>query len=363
MTLLLLIAGLVLLIVGAEALVRGASKLAGAIGISPLIIGLTVVAYGTSAPELAVSVMSSLAGQADIALGNVVGSNIFNVLFILGVSALISPLIVSQQLVWLDVPLMIGISLLMLVFGIDGQLNRFEGIILFAGAVFYTLFLIYQSRKEQKEIQNEYAQEFGVQKTTELKQWLANIGLIIIGLGLLVAGSRWLVDSAVSIAQFLNISELVIGLTIIAAGTSLPEVATSVIASIRGARDIAVGNVVGSNIFNILAVLGLSGIVAPAGITVSNAALHFDIPVMIAVAIACLPIFFTGHIIARWEGALFLGYYLAYTAYLILATTHHDSLPVFSQAMIWFVIPITALTLIVVTVRAVRSGNKSTIDI
>lgn len=329
--LLLLIAGLALLVLGAEALVRGASKIAIIAGISPLVIGLTIVAYGTSAPEMAVSVIASFAGQADISVGNVVGSNIFNVLFILGLSALLSPLIVAQQLIRLDVPIMIGVSILMLVFGLDGTIGRVDGIILFTLAVTYTIFQIYQSRSESNpEVQAEYSQEYGQQPNASdrsTKQLLINVGYILLGLVLLVLGSRWLVDSAVTIARAFGISELVIGLTIVAAGTSLPELATSVVASLKGERDIAVGNVVGSNIFNILAVLGLSGTVAPAGIAVSDAALGFDIPVMIAVAIACLPVFFTGNLIARWEGSIFMGYYIAYTVYLILASTQHDSLP------------------------------------
>jgi cation:H+ antiporter len=358
MALLFLALGLLLLVVGAEALVRGASKLAALAGVSPLVIGLTVVAYGTSTPELVVSVLSGLAGQADIALGNVVGSNIFNVLFILGISALIVPLVVSQQLVRLDVPLMIAVSVLTFLVGIDGKVSRVEGLFLFAGAVAYTIFLIAHGRKEHKDIQGEYAREYGGTEGSSLRSGVLNTLLVVGGLGVLVLGSRWLVDGAVSLAHLFGVSELVIGLTIVAAGTSLPEVATSIVASLRGERDIAVGNVVGSNIFNILAVLGLSSLVAPDGITVSPAAQRFDIPVMIAVAVACLPIFFTGHVIARWEGALFMGYYAAYTVYLVLAAAQPAALPVFSLAMLWFVIPLTGLTLVIVTVRAIRGGNS-----
>jgi cation:H+ antiporter len=355
----LLLAGLILLVLGAEALVRGASRLANSLGISPLIVGLTIVAYGTSSPEMAVSVQSSLAGQADIALGNVVGSNIFNVLAILGISALVAPLVVAQQLIRLDVPIMIGVSVLAMFFGLDGKIQPSDGIVLVIGCILYTLFLIYQSRKEKNlEVQAEYAREYGLVKSLSIAQWAINLGLIVGGLGLLVQGSRWLVDSSITVARALGVSELVIGLTLVAAGTSLPELATSLIASFRGERDIAVGNVVGSNIFNILAVLGVSAIVSPAGITVSDAALRFDLPVMIAVAVACLPIFFTGNVIARWEGFLFLGYYLAYTLYLILDSSGHESLAVFSRAMMVFVIPITVLTLGVVMVRSLREPNK-----
>lgn len=358
MTTLLFLLGLVLLVVGAESLVRGASKLASVLGISPLVIGLTVVAFGTSAPEMAVSAASALTGQADIALGNVVGSNIFNVLFILGLSALITPLVVAQQLVRLDVPLMIGVSIVALLLGLDGSVGRLDGIVLFAGIIAYTAFLIRQSRKESKQVQEEYAQEYGGAEKPSGRTWALNLGLIVAGLGMLVLGSKWLVDGAIVLAQRLGVSELIIGLTIVAAGTSLPEVATSVVASLRGERDIAVGNVVGSNIFNLLAVLGLAGIVAPAGVAVSQAALRFDIPVMIAVALACLPIFFTGNVIARWEGGLFLAYYAAYTLYLVLAATQHDSLGAFQQAMAWFILPLTAITLVVVGWREARRGRR-----
>jgi cation:H+ antiporter len=360
MTILLFVLGLVLLVVGAEALVRGASRLALAFGISPLVIGLTVVAFGTSAPELAVSVTSSLTGSADVAVGNVVGSNIFNVLFILGVSALIVPLAVAQQLVRLDVPLMIAVSLLVALFARGGQVGRIEGSLLFLGIVVYTVFLIRQSRREGKPVAGEYAEAFGEGAPKAKWQWVLDVALVAVGLALLVLGARWLVNGAVAFARVLGVSELIIGLTIVAAGTSLPEVATSIVAAIRGERDIAVGNVVGSNIFNILSVLGLSAALSPAGLTVSASALRFDIPVMIAVAVACLPIFLTGHVIARWEGALFLGYYVAYVGYLILAATGNELLGPFRVAMLAFVLPLTAITLGVVLVRALRQRPAAT---
>lgn len=358
MVLFLFILGVILLVAGAEMLVRGASKLAIVAGISPLIIGLTVVAFGTSAPEMAVSIMSGLAGQADIALGNVVGSNIFNVLFILGISAVVTPLVVCQQLVRLDVPLMIAVSILLLVMGSDGRISNIEGTFLFLLLIIYTFFLFAQSKQKNKKIQADCPMPLGEKQAMPLKAWAANILLILSGLVLLVLGSQWMIDGARAIALLFGISELVIGLTIVAAGTSLPELATSIIASLRGERDIAVGNVVGSNIFNILGVLGLSSIVSPEGITVHAAAWNFDIPLMIVVAIACLPIFFTGHIIARWEGFLFLGYYATYTLYLILASTQHDALPFFSNAMLMFTIPLTALTLLIVTFREFRRNGS-----
>lgn len=361
MTLLLFIAGLALLILGAEVLVRGASKIAGALGISPLIIGLTVVSFGTSSPELAISIKGALSGQADIAMGNVIGSNIFNILFILGLSALIVPLYVSQQLIRFDVPLMIGLSGAVLLVCLDQMISRFEGMLLVAGLIVYIAVLaVVTLRKRSKE--NEDDQKSREDRTSqEEMNWLVNILFVVIGLGLLILGSRWFVTNAVSFASYLGVSELIIGLTIVAAGTSMPEVVTSVIAAIRGERDIAVGNVVGSNIFNILGVLGISTIIAPSGIPVSEAVIGFDIPLMIAVAIACLPIFFTGGTINRWEGALFFCYYIAYTLYLVLNAKQHDLLPIFSDIMLYFIIPLTGVTIVIVVFQEIYRGDKNII--
>ena len=361
MTGLLFIAGGVLLIGGAELLVRGASRLAVAAGISPLVVGLTVVALGTSSPELAVTVGAAWAGDADVALGNVVGSNIFNLLFILGISALITPLVVAQQLVRLDVPLMIGASLLTVLLGLDGTIGRLDGGMLFGVAIGYTVFLVWQSRREGKDVEKEYDAAFGDGDEGRRVSWPGNLGLVVVGLALLVVGARWLVSAAVSTAEALGVSELVVGLTIVAAGTSLPEVATSILASVRGQRDIAVGNAVGSNIFNLLAVLGLGSLVAP-GIAVPAGALSFDMPIMVGVAVATPPVFFTGYLIARWEGAVLLAYYAAYTAYLIMAAGDHSALAGFGAAMTWFVLPLTALTLAILAARALRRERRRGVD-
>jgi cation:H+ antiporter len=341
LTLVLFVAGIVLLISGAELLVRGASRLAVAVGITPLVVGLTVVAFGTGSPELAVGIQASLAGKADITVGNVVGSNIFNVLFILGISAVVVPLIVSQQLVRLDVPIMIVVSLGLLLMAVDGVIGRGEGVILLTSSIAYTWLLIHISRRETAKIHSEYEQAYGHPDETDHGRWYIHVLLILAGFALLVIGSEWLVAGAVSIASALGVSELVISLTIIAAGTSLPEVATSIIAGLRGERDIAVGNVVGSNLFNILVVVGTAATVSRDGLLVAAPAINFDIPVMVAAAVLCLPIFFLNYRIARWEGALFLSYYIFYTLYLVLATSQHDALPAFSMLMKYFVIPLT----------------------
>ncbi|MEX2571526.1 MAG: calcium/sodium antiporter [Gemmatimonadota bacterium] len=349
-----LVGGFVLLVGGAETFVRGASRLAIRFGISPLVIGLTVVAFGTSSPEIAVSVQSAATGSPELALGNVLGSNICNILLILGLSATFAPLIVNEQLVRLDVPVMVGVSFLVLFLSIDGAIGRIDGALLFLGAVGYTSFLIRQSRAEGKAEADAAAED----STGVSGGPLLSLVLIVAGLALLVVGSRWLVGGAVQVAALFGVSELVIGLTVVAIGTSLPELATSVVAAIKGERDIAVGNVVGSNIFNLLLVLGTAGVVAPDGIPVANAALRFDIPVMVAVAVACLPIFFSGHRIDRWEGLLFVGYYFAYTAYLVLASAQHDALPVFSAGMGLFVIPLTAVTLLIIGMRSWREKRR-----
>lgn len=358
LTLILFVVGLVILIAGAELLVRGASRLALGFGISPLVVGLTVVAFGTSSPELAVSIDAAVSGQADIALGNVVGSNIANVLLILGLSAVITPLVVRQKLVRLDVPLMIGVSFLPLLLGWNGKIGRLEGVLMVAGIIAYTALAIRQSRREPDEVQAEYAARFGECVAPGIRCALINSGLVIIGLVMLVLGAQWLVNGAVSIARALELSELVIGLTVIAVGTSLPEVATSIVASLRRERDIAVGNVIGSNLFNILSVLGLSALVGRDGVNVSAAALRFDIPFMIAVAVACLPIFFTGYRISRWEGALFLAYYVAYTVSLLLDAMQHFALRVYNMTLVGFIMPLTAVTLGLLAVRAWREGRR-----
>ena len=353
MNILLFLAGLAALVVGAELLVRGASKLALSFGISPLVVGLTIVAFGTSAPEVAVSVGAVLDGRTDIAIGNVVGSNIFNVLFILGVSALIVPLVVNVQLIRQEVPIMVGASVLLLALGLDGSLNWIDGAILFGLVVAYTVFLVVQSRRETKAAQDEYAQELQPSVKGAWDSKLpAQLALIAAGLVALVLGSEWLVTASVSFAKALGVSDLVIGLTIVAAGTSMPEVATSITAAIKGERDIAVGNVVGSNTFNILGCLGISGLVSgDSGLVMSQALMNFDIWVMLAVAFACLPVFLTGREIARWEGGVFLVYYVAYVTYLILTAQQHALLGTFSTAMMSFVVPITVISLIVAVIR------------
>jgi len=350
---LLFLAGLAALVAGANLLVRGASKLALSLGVSPLVVGLTIVAFGTSAPEAAVSVGAVLGGKSDIALGSVIGSNILNVLLILGASALITPLVVNVQLIRQEVPIMIGASLLLVALMIDGALSQVEGGLLFGLLVAYTAFLVVQSRRETRAARAEYAQEVTPARRGAWDATLpGQLALVAAGLAALVVGSDWLVTAAVAFATALGVSDLVVALTVVAAGTSLPEVATSIAAAFKGERDIAVGNVVGSNTLNILGCAGLSALASgDAGISIPPAVLHFDVLAMLAVAVACLPVFFTGREIARWEGGLFLAYYAAYTAYVVMAAQKHDALGAYSDAMLGFVIPLTIVTILATSLR------------
>jgi cation:H+ antiporter len=346
----LFLAGLALLVLGGNALVHGASAIAARLGIAPLVIGLTVVAWGTSAPELAVSLGAALRGQGNLALGNVVGSNIFNILGVLGASALVAPLVVSRRLVRLDVPILITLSGAVYVLALDGRVGPGDGFLLVGAGVAYTVFAIHTSRGDSPAVE---AKEAG-----RARALAAQAGLVTLGLLLLAVGARWLVEGAVLFARAFGMSELVIGLTVVAVGTSLPEVAASVIAAWRGERDIAVGNAIGSNLFNLAAVLGLTSLAAPGGVPVAEPALALDLPVMVAVAVVCLPLFFTGQAVARWEGALLLAYYGAYALYLVLAAQRHAMLPLFSRTMAFFVIPLTALTVAIVVAREVRRRRR-----
>ncbi|CAN5300733.1 calcium/sodium antiporter [soil metagenome] len=352
----LLVAGLVLLVGGAELLVRGAAHLAVAIGISPLVVGLTVVAFGTGAPELAVGVQAGVGGQTELALGNVVGSNLVNTFLILGLAALVAPLLVQHKLVRREVPLVIVATVVVWLLVLDGGLSPTEGLGLFAAAIAYTAWAVIVGRREPSELAAGPEIEAG--DGARARHWVVDVGLIAGGLVLLVLGSNWLVDGAVRIAESLGLSELVIGLTVVAIGTSLPEAATSVVAALKGERDIAVGNIIGSNLFNLLAVLGLSALVSPDGIPAPDRVVDVDLPALIGAAVLCLAVFFTGWVIARWEGALCVGLYAAYLTYLLLDTGETTSTDSF-RPVLAVVLPIVVLVVVVDTVAKVRAGNPA----
>lgn len=304
-----ILVGLILLCLGAEGLVRGSASLALRAGVTPLVVGLTVVAFGTSSPEMVVSTKASYLGQGSIALGNVVGSNIFNIAVILGLSALVRPLKVNAQLIRFDMPVMIAVSLLAFFMFRDGAISRWEAAILFVGVIVYTTVVVRMARREHSAALDKEFEE-GTPHTTQ-SLWL-DVAYVLGGLGLLVAGARFFVMGAVDLARVWGVSEAVIGLTIVAAGTSMPELATSMVAAFRKQEDIAIGNIVGSNIFNILAILGAAGLVKPfsgAGV------MPMDFYFMLGTSIVLLPLMRWGLRLNRIEGGLLL---LVYGCYLAL---------------------------------------------
>jgi len=357
----LILLGLLILVAGGELLVRGASTMASRWGLSPLAVGLTVVAVGTSSPELAVSVGAVLRGEMDLAVGNVVGSNIANVLLILGVAALVLPLAVKEHLVRIDVPAMIVASVALLFCALDGVISTLDGILLLGLMLSHTILTVTLSRrvtapKTHVPVQaatKDVGEPHEGAKTTRdgdagsaatLTTPIAVL-LVLVGIALLAGGANLLVTGAVNVATSLGVSGLVVGLTIVAVGTSMPELITSVVAALRGERDIAVGNVVGSCIANIGLVLGLPALFTSGGIPVASAAIAVDIPLLLAAAVVVAPIAFTGFTVQRWEGALLVGLYLAYVAYVVLDATGHQAQSGFTWTMTFFVFPLLVLTL------------------
>lgn len=316
----LLVAGLVVLALGGEALVRGAAKLARVLGLTPLVVGVTVVAIGTSAPEMAVSLHAAFTGAEDVSVGNVVGSNLLNLLVVLGSAALLVPLVVAQRLIWWDIPIMIAATALVLVLGWDGALSRVDGAILLTVLAVYLVAAVLLSGRESEEVQAEYEGEFGGPVPSGGAAVLQQSLLILAGLAMLVFGAEIFVDGAIGIARALGISELIISLTIVAVGTSLPELVTALIAASKGEADIAVGNVVGSNIMNLLSILGVTALVAGDGLTMPAPVISFDLPFLLLASLACLPILWSGHRLSRAEGALFLVAYAVYVVWLLAGT-------------------------------------------
>lgn len=303
--------GLIALYFGAEALVKGGAGLALRLGLTPLVIGLTVIAFGTSSPEMVVSLQASLSGNGPIAIGNIIGSNICNIALILGLCAMISPLTADAQVIRREVPIMIGASVVALLVLADGHVARWEGAILVTGLIVYTALTVRQARAETAAASAEFSQELGQRRPTGLG--LSIVG-VIGGLAILVFGSHFFVKGAVTLAESWGMNQIAIGLTIVAIGTSLPELATSLLASLKRQGDVAIGNVVGSNIFNVLGILGVAALVQP--ITAPELA-WADLGVMMLVALALLPVVRTGGRISRWEGAGLLIVYIGYTIWLL----------------------------------------------
>lgn len=348
------IGGLAALLIGAELLVRSAGRLSLLLGLSPLVVGLTIVSFGTSAPEIGVGLLGSISGETDVGLGNIIGSNIFNILFILGLAALITPLSVQRKVVRIDVPIMIAAGLLIMLMSLNGVLGLFDGIVLLVLLVAYTAFTIHLAQEEREELRREYAARQTETDASPRRTATRAVSILVLSLAMLAFGANWVVVGATELAAALGVSSLVIGLTITAFGTSLPEVVTSVVAAVRGQQDIAVGNVVGSCLFNLLAVGGIMAVTAPGGVPVAAETTFFDMPVMVAASIACFPIFFTGGRISRWEGGFMFAYYFAYGGLLILSVIEHESLSLFSPLTLAFVVPLVAITVLAFWWRSPR---------
>lgn len=335
------IIGLILLIIGAKLLVYGASSIGALLRLSPLIIGLTIIAFGTSSPEIAVCALAAARGEGDIVVGNIAGSNIFNLLFVLGFVSLATPVVVRKRLIYWDVPIMIFAALLFWAFSSFGVINRPEGFLLFFGFICYTFFA-FRTLKEEEILKP---------KPVKGRLWL-HILWVVVGLLLLSFGSDWLIRGVEKIASHWKVSSLFLSLTLVAVGTSLPEIATTIVCLLKKEGEMALGTLVGSNIFNVFAVGGVASIVKP--IAISSQALHFDIPVMFATGVAALPIAITGHKISRWEGVLFLIYYAFYVTYISLAAIKAPILPLFQTAFFGFILPFTVITLIITLWRHYR---------
>jgi cation:H+ antiporter len=304
--------GLVVLVAGAEALVRGAVRIARALGVSPFVVGFTLVGFGTSAPELVVSLSAALNDSPELALGNVVGSNIANVGLILGIAAVIRPLAAKMRLLRVEVPVMIAASLLLWYLCRDNVLGRIDGAVLLGGFLVLAVYMYRTAREEPPEVK----EEVGLTAAVHMRVWVAAL-LVVIGMVGLIGGAHLMVTAAVSMAKALGVSEWLIGLTIVAVGTSLPEVAATAAAAFRGESDIALGNVVGSNLFNILLILGTTVLVKPMG--VSDAAINREIPVMIGFAVLMIVVAANGMVVRRWEGVLLLAAYAAFLTWQVAA--------------------------------------------
>lgn len=339
---------------GADVLIRGAARLGLSLGLSPLVVGLTVVAVGTSAPELGVSVFSAWAGQGDLAVGNVVGSNIGNLLLILGLSALLRPLVVDPAVLRWDFPFLVGVSALLFALAWDGALSSVDGLVCLLLGCVYTWRSIQVGRRQGTETPEGVPRSVGRPRFATVARDLALIG---VGLGMLVLGSRWLVDAAVHMARALGVSELVIGLTVVAIGTSLPELFTSIVATMRGQREIVVGNVVGSNIANILLVLGATAVVARGPVRVAPGALALDVPVMLFATVCCYPLLLTGGAVSRKEGALLMSGYFVYVVHLALTAARHAWAPGFARVALFAFVPVACLVAVGASVSAWRAGR------
>jgi cation:H+ antiporter len=314
-----LVGGLVALVVGAELLVRAGSRLADRFGVRPLIVGLTVVALGTSVPELAVGIDAARSGSPGLAVGNIVGTNLVNILLILGLSALLMPVVFDRATLRYDVPAMTGSALALWLLSRDAVLARLEGIVLLVAGLAYLTARTWVSLREERA-GTPYDEDRPDRPTGE-SRLLTEVLSLLVGIAIVVVGAEWLVDGAVASARSLGVSDAVIGLTIVAIGTSAPELVTTVMSTLRGNREIAIGNLIGSSVFNITIILGVTVLVAPDGVPVPEDVLAADLVLLVVVGLAAVPAMVSGSRMTRTEGGLFVGTYVGYLAWLLLTRT------------------------------------------
>ncbi len=312
--------GLVALVAGSELLVRGGTRFAALLGVPPILIGLTIVSIGTSMPELAVGIEAALQGSGSLAVGNIAGTNTFNILFILGLSALLAPLTLEMRTLRFDLPMMTAAALALVAMAWDGVLTRMEGAFLVAAGVAYTVGVVSAARREGRAVKADFAREYGVAPKRPSGRGIAlSFAALVAGIAVIVVGAEWLVDGAIDLARMMGVSDAFIGLTVVAIGTSAPELVTTVVSTLRQERDIAVGNLIGSSVYNILIILGVTVLVPSSGIAVEANLIRVDLPVMGMAALVCAPVFLSGRRVSRIEGAAFVAAYLAYMTYLITA--------------------------------------------
>lgn len=312
--------GLSLLVIGAEILVRGGSALAARLRISPLVVGLTIVALGTSAPELAIGIEAALQGNGSLAVGNIAGTNCVNILLILGLSAAMKPLPLGLQTLRFELPAIVGASIVKAVMAADGLLSRRDGAVLVSLGLLFTAGIIRAARKESIATRDEFALEYGG-GGSDWRGALTEAAQLVAGIAVVVLGADWLVDGAVDLARIWSVSDAFVGLTIVAIGTSAPELVTTIVSTIRNQRDIAIGNLIGSSVYNILVILGITCLVPANGIPVSDVLMWVDIPIMVGVALACIPVFVTHRMVSRFEGVCFVTAYFVYLSFLVVTST------------------------------------------
>jgi cation:H+ antiporter len=312
--------GLGALVAGAEVMTRGGTKIASRLGISPIVVGLTVVSIGTSTPELAIGVVAASEGSGALAVGNIAGANVINLLFVLGLSALILPVAIEMRTLRLELPVMAGAAILLWVLAADSVLSRVDGLILVTGAIAYTGAVIWAARRETREIADEFDEAYPTVATSGPRTAL-HVGMTLGGIAIIVVGAQLLVDAAVGMARAFDVSDALIGLTVVAIGTTAPELVTTVVSTLRGERDIAIGNLLGSSMYNVLLILGVTCLVPAHGLELPPALVRIDIPIMVAATLVCIPIFISGRRVGRIEGGAMVAAYVAFLAFLLLTQT------------------------------------------